>query len=286
MPDDYQKPKNPYFADPESGTETARLMLQDRLITQGMGGVFSERTDVANMHNILDIGCGPGGWALDVAYTYPKVAIVGIDISQTMVEYARAQARTQGLDNASFKVMDIMKPLEFPDSSFDLVNSRFIAFLPKDAWPKYIQECLRILRPGGVIRLTEGEWAITTSPAYEKLYFGMFTRAMYLAGQSFSPEGRHLGITPMLGRFLRDAGFQNIEYKPHAIDLSAGTKAREGWFQNIMAFLHEIQPFLIGLGLATQEELDKLYQQALTEITSDDFCAVAYFLTVWGTKPS
>jgi tRNA G46 methylase TrmB len=49
----------------------ARLMIQDRLLTKGMGGLFPERADLSNLHRILDIGCGPGAWALDMADAYP-----------------------------------------------------------------------------------------------------------------------------------------------------------------------------------------------------------------------
>ena len=145
--------ENTYFIDPESGAEMARLMDQDRLMTKGMGGLFPERFDLSTMHRLLDIGCGPGGWALEVAYAHPGIEVVGIDISLTMVEYARAQARVQGLDNAHFRVMDATKLLDFPSATFDLVNGRLlVGFMPKAAWPTLIRECLRISRPGGAAR--------------------------------------------------------------------------------------------------------------------------------------
>src|SRR5689334_3029015 len=95
-----------YFNDPESAAEMARLLEQDRLITAGMGGLFSERSDLAGIHHLLDVACSPGGWALQVARSYPDVEVVGIDISRTMIDYASAQARQQGVGNASFRVMD------------------------------------------------------------------------------------------------------------------------------------------------------------------------------------
>src|ERR1700732_5215301 len=95
--------RNPgYFNDPESASEMARLLAQDRLITAGMGGLFSERFDLVGIHRLLDVACGPGGWALQVALRYPENEVVGIDISRTMIDYATAQAQLQGLDNASF----------------------------------------------------------------------------------------------------------------------------------------------------------------------------------------
>lgn len=164
--------KNPYFIDPESGAEMARLLDQDRLVTKGMGGLFSGLTDseISSIQRILDIACGPGGWAQEVAFAYPEKEVVGIDMSQAMIEYARQQVHLQHLKNATFQVMNVMKPLTFDDKSFDLVDARSISFLPPAAWHGGLQECLRILRPGGFIRLSEGDIPFTNKLAYETLW--------------------------------------------------------------------------------------------------------------------
>ena len=107
---DSPKGENVYFSDPESGGEMTRLLSQDRLITKGMGGLFSERSDLSGIRRILDAACGPGGWALEVASTYPEIEVVGFDVSQAMIDYARVQAQARGLENADFRVMDIQKP--------------------------------------------------------------------------------------------------------------------------------------------------------------------------------
>src|SRR5260370_27946624 len=164
MPDNPQSRKGDYFSDTESAAEKARLLHQDRLITKGMNGVLSGLEDISSMRDILDIACGPGGWVLDVALEYPAIEVMGIDISQQMIDYANTQAQAQGFNNASFSVMDVTRLLDFPDNSFDLVNARFLGFLPKVAWPKLVQECLRITRPAGLIRRTRGEWAVPHSP--------------------------------------------------------------------------------------------------------------------------
>jgi cyclopropane fatty-acyl-phospholipid synthase-like methyltransferase len=137
-----------YFNDPESAAEMARLLAQDRLITAGMGGLFSERFDLAGIHRILDVACGPGGWALQVATSYPEIEVVGVDVSRVMIDSAAAQARLQGLDNVTFQVMDMREVIHFPGASFDLVNARFINFLPAAAWPQLMHEFGRITRPG------------------------------------------------------------------------------------------------------------------------------------------
>lgn len=284
MPVGQPSEETTYFINTENAAEMARLMQQDRLLTREMGGLFPQQLDLPTIHDVLDIGCGPGGWVLDVAHDHPKISVTGIDISQIMVEYARAQARVQWLNNAHFKVMDALKPLDFPPHSFDLINARFISgFMPPAAWSQLLQECMRILRPAGTLRLIEPEYPLTTSPALERLG-GMVTHAMQLAGQSFSPDGRHAGITPVLGRLLREAGFINIQKKAHVLDCSAGMEAYTSQYQNTMVFLKLIQPFLLKMNMATKEELDVLYEQALMEMHFDDFCAVWYYLSVWGVK--
>src|SRR5436190_14519753 len=280
---------NVYFMDPESGAEMARLINLDRLTTKCMGGLLSEQstTDLVAMHRLLDIACGPGGWVQEVAYAHPEMEVVGIDISQTMVEYVRVQAQVQRLDNAHFQVMDATKPLDFPDHSFDLVNARLIGFFPKAVWPSFLQECVRITRPGGTIRLTEieiGICGITNSLSLER-FNALGTQALHLSGHGFSPDGRHMGTTPLLARFLRDAGYQNVQQRAHVMDYSAGTEAYEGIYQNNMVAFELIQPFLIQVGVTTQEEVDLLYEQMLVEMRSDDFCGLAYLLTVWGKRP-
>src|SRR5579884_1065663 len=93
---------NSYFFDPESPEEMARLINLDRITTRAMGGPLSglSNEEVAGLHNVLDLGCGPGGWVLDVAFEHPDVEVAGVDISRTMVDYANARARSQELTNA------------------------------------------------------------------------------------------------------------------------------------------------------------------------------------------
>jgi ubiquinone/menaquinone biosynthesis C-methylase UbiE len=274
-----------YFNDPESAAEMARLLEQDRLITAGMGGLFSERSDLAGIHRLLDVACGPGGWALQVARRYPQVEVMGVDISRTMIDYANAQARQQGLGNASFRAMDMRQALDFPDAFFDLVNARFINFLSASAWPALVQEFGRITRPGGTIRLTESEWwYYSSSPALETLN-SLLIRALKQQGDSFSQSGRFTGVLPMLGSFLRQAGCITVSYRPHVIDYSFGSPAHEGFRQDAAAVFKLFQPFLVNTGVATQSEVDQLYQHMRAEMQREDFRGLLFPLTAWGEKP-
>lgn len=286
MPTIPSKEPNDYFIDAENVAEMARLTYQDRLTTRGMGGTFPERSDFSTIHDILDISCGPGGWVLDMASEHPTINLTGIDISRIMIEYARSQALGQELNNAIFRVMDATKPLDFPDNSFDIVNARFIAgFMPPAVWPTLMNECVRITRPGGVIRLTESEWHLTNSLGYETLH-GIMTRALKKAGKSFSPDGRNVGITPMLGQFFKQANCRNIQHAAYMLDYSAGTETRNTFYQNSMAFFRLLEPFLLSMQVTTTEEFEALYNQMLEELLLDTFRGISFVLTVWGERPT
>ena len=285
MPTIHPKDENPYFIEAESAAEMARLTQQDRLLTQGMGGLLPEKVDLSQVQGILDIGCGPGGWALDVAYAHPKIEVTGIDISKLVIEYAQAQAKVQWLNNAHFMSMDALKPLAFPDDSFDVINARFLfGFMSREAWPQLVAECRRILRPGGFLHLTECESPLSNSYASEKLY-GMISQALYASGKSFSPDGRHVGMTPVIASFLYNAGFQHIQRAAHVLDVSAGTEAHASFSQDFKIGLRLLEPFLVKMNVTSQEEFEELYQQALLDMLLDDFCGIWYYLSVWGQRP-
>ncbi|MBV9229166.1 MAG: methyltransferase domain-containing protein [Chloroflexi bacterium] len=273
-----------YFIEAENAAEMARQMLHDHLLTRAMGGPLPEPIDSSQIYQVLDIACGSGGWILDLMAQYPHMRGVGIDISQLMIEYATSLVKSQGLSQAQFQVMDATKPLHFPDNTFDLVNGRLLTgFLSTQQWSALLSECHRINKQGGILRLTEAEWAFTNSAALDKLA-GFCYIGLSRAGHSFSPHGRTFGTSNVLRLLLRRTGYERISYQAHALDYSAGTDAHQSSCQNLLVFHKLIQPFLVQMHIASQEELDSLYKQMEEEIQTETFCAIDYFLTVWGRK--
>ena len=165
-----------------------------------------------------------------------------------------------------------------------LGQDHYINFLPAAAWPELMHEVGRITQPGGIIRLTESEWwYFTNSPALENLN-AMIIRALKLQGESFSQSGRFTGVLPMLGRFLLNAGCVNIKYRSHVIDYSYGAEAHEGFRHDASIVFKLFQPFIVRMGVATQEEVSRLYEQMQFEMEKDDFRALMLPLTAWGEK--
>jgi SAM-dependent methyltransferase len=120
---------NGYVIDAESPTEMARLINLDRFIIKGMGGALAG-VPLEGLNKVLDLACGPGGWTLNVAYALPDAEVAGVDISKTMIDYARARATSQGIANASFERMNIAEGLDFSDNTFDLMYAHLAT-----GWP-------------------------------------------------------------------------------------------------------------------------------------------------------
>jgi SAM-dependent methyltransferase len=275
-----------YVFDAESATETARLMHQGRLLTRGTQGPLSEQTDLASIHDVLDVACGPGEWTLDVAHRWPHIQLTGIDSSKMIIKYARDQAEVQNLQNVAFEEMDIYQPLAFPDASFDLVNARLLfGVLMPAQWPTFLQECRRVTRPGGIIRLTEWEIGFTNKPMTRRL-LTIFAQALKRAGRTFSPDGMSIGIINMLAPLLRNAGCQDVQNRAYAVDMSVDTADSADWFQDGSIAMEMAKPLLLKTGLISEEDFDRSYQEMVAEMFSDDVYSMLLLLTVWGQVPS
>ncbi len=283
---DSRDTRNSYVIDIENVAETARLLDQDYLITKAMGGLFPEEPDLENVGRILDIACGPGGWACEVAFRYPDIEVVGVDINQNVIKYAQAMAKVQQLKNVSFEVMDVKQPIKFPDEAFDMVNGRLLfGFLSKEDWPKLLTECKRILCPGGILRLTESEVVISNSSALQSLY-GYFYQALSMQGRTFSIDGRSLGLAHMLVKLLRDAGFEQVNRRSCCLDASAGMELHYSSCKDTEIAFTLLKPYILRSGLVQENEYDELYHQMLIDLRSDDFLCLGFGLTAWGKKPA
>ncbi len=272
----------------DSQAEMVQLIATDQMFTKAMGGLLPEQPEqaIAHLHDVLDVGCGPGGWVLEMAYAYPDMHATGIDISQGMIDYARTLASANRLDNAQFHVANALDPLDFPDASFDLVNVRQLeGVIPAAAWPGLIKEMVRVTRRGGIIRITSAEWGgVTNSTAYQVLRVLMI-RGTQRAGLNLIPDERWFGAAVTLSRYLRDTGCLNVQERPSIMDFSAGSEYCQPVNQQWVIVFELVEPFFLATGVTTKPELERLRHQFSIDALEDSFRGIMYSHTTWGEKP-
>jgi ubiquinone/menaquinone biosynthesis C-methylase UbiE len=268
--------------DQQNEVELHRLVNQDRFVTASMGGVLPEQSDPLAFRRVLDIACGPGGWVIEVARTYPEISLVGIDYNQRYLAYAREQAEARHLDDrVEFRVMDALGILAFPDAYFDLVNMRFaISFVRTWEWPRLLMHMMRVLRPGGVIRLTDEEVIHRSTSKGAMQFCEMLLCALFRSGHLFTQDSS--GLTAHLAPLLSQAGCQDVQTRAYVLQFRAGTPEGQAYAKDGEYLLRTFRPFLHKWGCMSKEYDD---QRTLAEIRHPDFSAQWHLLTAWGTKP-
>ena len=218
---------NTYVIDAKSATAQARLIDQETLLTEAMGGPPPEQSAQAleHIHDVLDIGCGPGGWVHTVAQTYPQTQATGIDVSTTMITYAQAIAHL------------CYKGYAFIPPSLQEIAALFARWRPD------------------------------------------------VGGSVQSYKRRHLGITPMLGSWFYQTGYQQVQQIPTAIEVSAGTQAHPCFTLQVETFIRQITPFLLAMRVVTEEAYERLCVQVKAEVQQDTFCGLCFMLSVFGQRP-
>jgi len=116
----------------------------------------------------LDFGCGVGRLTQALAVHFD--AVVGVDISSTMLEKAREFNRHGDRVLYEHNVREDLGL--FPDASFDLVYSDItLQHVPPASSRRYIREFFRVLRPGGLaVFQVPGGPAIHPGTVREMLY--------------------------------------------------------------------------------------------------------------------
>jgi ubiquinone/menaquinone biosynthesis C-methylase UbiE len=75
--------------------------------------------------NVLDSGCGPGTWTLEMAETYKESKFYGVDASSIFPDTTKPA-------NADFVVANLAKSLPFPENHFDFIFQRLLIFGLRD----------------------------------------------------------------------------------------------------------------------------------------------------------
>lgn len=110
-----------------------------------------ERFPALQPTSLLELGCTVGHSTAAVAGYFPAARLEAVDVGAPVLQYALARARGLGVRNVNF-AQENAESTSYPDASFDVVYSCVMLHeTSAKALPRIMQECYRLLRPGGVV---------------------------------------------------------------------------------------------------------------------------------------
>ncbi len=120
-------------------------------LDQAMSGMLSQMLDVSGInsgHRVLDIGCGTGASTFAAAELVgTNGSVTGLDISEPLLERAKARASELGQNNIDFLLADAQS-YDFKAAKYDLVISRLRMMFFEDPVEAF-GNIASALKPGG-----------------------------------------------------------------------------------------------------------------------------------------
>jgi SAM-dependent methyltransferase len=202
--------------------------------------------------DVLDVGCGVGSIALDLAPTIAPGRIVGVDADAGQLEAARTSAAERAIDNATFVTASVHE-LPFEEASFDVVYANAVLMYVRDQ-VRALAEMRRVLRPGGVAAVTDDDLGtVVISPDRPELRIAprLFERAV-------AHEGGNARYSRHLRTLMLEAGFARTEGVAHAPEVY-GDLASTRWFAEFAVGLFtapSMAETIVREEWATRAELD------------------------------
>ena len=218
---------------------------------------------------------------MEMALEFPMAQVVGLDIVPPGNIAPLLASQGAQAANISFVAADLLKPLPFPDATFDYVHQQcMFEDLPAQHWPQILRELARITRPGGWVECVEpAEEIFDAGPGYQRL--GAWTARMC----------RERGLDPDMGPKLRlllhGAGLEQIVERvaPAFPDRTPSRERRLWQAQAIGVYETAIRDALLAAGIVTEDRYAAVLAQTRDEFTQARYANSDIIYVAYGRKP-
>jgi arsenite methyltransferase len=187
-------------------------------ISKHVGGLEATNELLALCHieaarEVLNAGCGIGAGSTYVARNY-GCHVVGVDISDKMIEWSRRRAREERVEDKVELQPANALDLPFETDRFDVVFAESVLTFVEDK-ARAIRECVRVTKPGGYVGLNEGSWIKAPPPE--------------LAAQVRDALGPFVVTDEAWQALWKASGLQEQVVTFHEIDAGEEVKSRIQW---------------------------------------------------------
>lgn len=196
--------------------------------------------------HVLDIGCGPGYAALDLARLVgQRGRVVGVDVSPRFVAHLQALAAANGVTNIGVEVQDV-EQLSLPPESFDGAYARWVlTFLRRPE--AVVAATARALKRGGrmVVHDYSNYAAVQLAPENPA-----FQRGIQAVSASWRDGGGDPDVGARVPRMMVDAGLEVVSVTP----LSRVARPADALWQWPRTFFDNFLPHLVQTGYLAEDE--------------------------------
>lgn len=238
------------YALPKDDQEISRLDFQHYMLRQLVQGNYA--APLRQPRAILDVGCGTGRWAEEMAAEFPGTQVVAFDLVPPPADAGQLVTQTLSLRpvNYAFVQGSLLDGLPFPDASFEYVHMRFLAgAIPLPSIDPVIRELVRMLAPGGWIELVEPGAFQNAGPSLARL------------GACGTELTARRGVEPSPGIRIRDwlsvAGIANLACREVLMPVGRhGGRIGQMAAADGLAMMTALRAVVVAQRLASVEEYD------------------------------
>jgi demethylmenaquinone methyltransferase/2-methoxy-6-polyprenyl-1,4-benzoquinol methylase len=176
---------------------------------------------------ILDVATGTGDFAVEAMELKPD-KIIGIDISQGMLDVGIKKMAEKGLSSVIEMRNADSENLPFEENKFDAVTVAF-GVRNFENLEKGLAEMLRVMKPGGRVAILE--FSKPRSFPFKQLYFFYFNAILPVIGRLFSRDASAYTYLPESVKAFPDGkdfvsilsrlGYKNAACKPLTFGISS-----------------------------------------------------------------
>ncbi|KAI9284374.1 S-adenosyl-L-methionine-dependent methyltransferase [Umbelopsis sp. AD052] len=264
---EYHNVETSTYVLPKDDQEKDRLHEQHYLIKEKFGGNLLKPEFTTQLFekdiNVLDVGCGPATWLMDLATEYPNSNFYGVDIADTFPQAIHPR-------NLHLQVANVLEPLPF-NFKFDFIQIRLLAVAFRESeWEIAFRNIYNVLKPGGTFQVIEiCPLLNTTDPEMLSIRTNM---AQLLRKKQQNPD-----MASQLAPVMEQVNFKVLYKKDIEISLGHGTPADIAAGDSFKGVIIGMAPFM-----AAQMNIDVEEYKRLANKAAANMGPTKATITLWG----
>ncbi|KAF9107660.1 hypothetical protein BGX27_008650 [Mortierella sp. AM989] len=254
---------------PNDSQEVDRLHMQHYIFKAALEKNI--HVPIPENGRVMEFGCGPATWTMDMATEMSTINFVGVDISPIYPTaiYPR---------NCNFYNEDFLHGVSQPHNVFDVVFQRNVSCgLTLEHWQQAMKEAFRILKPGGYYECVESDVTVQNAGPQTELVFEHLR-------QSMRTRNVDSGVVRSLNQLMAAAGFVDVNVKEVPVPVGDwGGKVGQLWKQNVFSILETVRPQLARAARITEAQVQEVVNAMHQETFTHRAFQVVY--VAYGKKP-